>query len=438
MSFSFGTGKRQGLRATFYDVLVDSAFSNYRNVLEKVTTNPSMGAYLNLLGNYAPPSGSVKHVNENFAREFMQLFALGEYKLDESGQVERDKENGSFIPAYTEDDVKSVARALSGFRYGDRRYGGCNRHVPMMLDESKHDATAKTLFPETDWEAQLVAGQSPESDVQQVLDAIMNHPSMAPFVAGQMIQHFVTSSPSSAYIKRVARKFRASQGDMKVLMKAILLDSEAIKLQKADQPTYGRLRPPALRYTSILRALPHQVYSQNVRYQANKKKDHVANLAGHKAVKAGTIFSYYQPTDSRNGVIADAGMLAPEFAMLGDNRFEQINQSISDVLSHSGFQGKFNSKGLVDVEEEASLVLSGTDEDLEKLLDRIDLLFLGGSMDSQTRELLKQALQAPLKENEVFAQKKKVGFDWDVSVASHRVLKVLFALFNSPQFAIQR
>ena len=69
--------------------------------------------------------------------------------------------------------------------------------------EAEHDTTAKTIFGNMT----IPAGQTAEQDLDTVLDALMQQPTMAPFVSKQLIQHMVTSNPSPAYVQRVSQVF---------------------------------------------------------------------------------------------------------------------------------------------------------------------------------------------------------------------------------------
>ena len=116
----------------------------------------------------------------------------------------------------------------------------------MVAVETEHDTTAKTLLNGT----VLSAGQTAEEDLQGALTNIFDHPNVGPFVCKQLIQHLVTSTPSPAYVARIAAVFANNgngvRGDMQAVIRAILEDQEA---RAGDtNPTYdgGHLREPML------------------------------------------------------------------------------------------------------------------------------------------------------------------------------------------------
>ena len=99
--------------AAYLDLLADHAFGNYRDILMQVARSPAMGLFLNHLRN----DGRSASPNENFAREILQLFSIGLFRLDMNG--ERVLVGGQPVPAYDEDIVKGFAKVFTGFTYDD-------------------------------------------------------------------------------------------------------------------------------------------------------------------------------------------------------------------------------------------------------------------------------------------------------------------------------
>jgi uncharacterized protein (DUF1800 family) len=100
--------------AAYLDMLADNAFGNYETILKKMALSPAMGRYLSHLRN----DGDSANPNENFAREILQLFSVGLFKLDAGGDIVRD---GSNVPisAYDENTVKGFAKIFTGFAMDD-------------------------------------------------------------------------------------------------------------------------------------------------------------------------------------------------------------------------------------------------------------------------------------------------------------------------------
>ena len=97
----------------YYDIFVRSAFGNFRDILQQISASPVMAAYLTFLGNRGLESSGT-FPDENFAREFMQLFTIGLHKLNMDGTPILDS-NGAKIPTYDNDDIMTFSRAWTGF-----------------------------------------------------------------------------------------------------------------------------------------------------------------------------------------------------------------------------------------------------------------------------------------------------------------------------------
>lgn len=236
--------------ATFNQIFLANAFGNYRDILQQVTMSGYMGDYLDMAdSNKSGPS-------ENYARELLQLFSMGPDALNMDGSLKRDGA-GAAIPNYTTDDIKGVAKALTGWTYA--RVGGAaitdgnarDYSKPMIQVSARYDTTQKSFLGTS-----VAAGAAQDASVAAVVDAAFNNPSTAPFVARHMIVHLVTANPSPAYIGRVAAVFAdngsGKRGDMKAVVRAVLLDSEA---RAAPSATSGKLKEPVLLMTGLARAI---------------------------------------------------------------------------------------------------------------------------------------------------------------------------------------
>ena len=95
-------------------------------------------------------------------------------------------------------------------------------------------------------------------DINAAMDCLFNHPNVGPFIGRQLIEKLVTSNPSPAYVGRVAAAFadngQGVRGNMKAVIKAILLDAEARDPARMSDPTFGKLREPFLRCVNLAHA----------------------------------------------------------------------------------------------------------------------------------------------------------------------------------------
>lgn len=251
-----------GLRR-YQNALLANAFGNYREVLRQVALSPVMGDYLNGVNNdKAAP-------NENFPRELLQLFSLGTCLLEADGSLK----GGRCQPTYDNATVRAYAYALTGWTYpvGGKSKWSCSpkgancryydgEMVPLA---SLHDATERTLLAG----GSKAAGSTPAQALDAVLDSLMAHPNMAPFIGRQLIQALTRSNPSAGYVSRVATAFQTGRfsssgltfgtgraGDLSATVAAVLLDSE-VRGDAAPGAAGGRLREPVLMMTGVLRAL---------------------------------------------------------------------------------------------------------------------------------------------------------------------------------------
>ena len=95
------------------------------------------------------------------------------------------------------------------------------------------------------------------SGLDAALDILFQHPNVGPFVSRNLIRRLVTSNPSSAYVARIASVFNNNgegvRGDLKAVVRAILLDDEARNGHEQFSRKFGKVREPLLKITAILR-----------------------------------------------------------------------------------------------------------------------------------------------------------------------------------------
>ena len=97
-----------------WTLIMRNAFGNYRTLLQEVTLNPAMGNYLDMVNNDKPNPSRGRTANENFARELMQLFSIGLYKLNPNGTLKLDAA-GNPVPTYDQAVIEGMARVFTGW-----------------------------------------------------------------------------------------------------------------------------------------------------------------------------------------------------------------------------------------------------------------------------------------------------------------------------------
>ena len=186
------------------EVVRAHALGAFRDLLLASARSPAMLLYLNNAESVA------EHPNENYAREVMELHTLG---VD---------------GGYSEDDVKAVARALTGWTLRD----GPGSTQQFYFDPGVHDTGEKVVLGHV-----LPAGRGIE-DGLQVLDILATHPSTARFISRKLAQKFVSDQPAASLVDSAAAVFTATNGDVRQVLRHILLSEEfmAAPWQKFRRP----------------------------------------------------------------------------------------------------------------------------------------------------------------------------------------------------------
>ncbi|MBJ7257618.1 MAG: DUF1800 family protein, partial [Akkermansiaceae bacterium] len=236
--------------ANYWEILEKNVFGNFRNLLEAVTLSSAMGSYLNMKGNQKANAATGRAPDENYAREVMQLFTIGLYKLNFDGSLQLNAQ-GQPIETYDNNDIQGLARVFTGWDLAEGSDPSgvlaplAYRHgLPMVLNASLHSPEEKSFLGTV-----IPAGTLGAESLRIALDTLFMHANTAPFISKQLIQRLVTSNPSPAYIERVAKAFinngRGVRGDMKAVWTAVLMDAEALSV--SSSATFGKLREPMVR-----------------------------------------------------------------------------------------------------------------------------------------------------------------------------------------------
>ena len=317
--------------ADYYDVLIDGAFGNFRDLLMEVSTHSVMGHWLSHAKNQPTDLSRNRFPDENFAREVMQLFSIGLFELNQDGTRILDN-NDQPIPTYNNQDITELAKVFTGMTFNPahpndgtpqyfeddivpqvRNNDDYLNVEPLYLTQSMvqfepmHEPGPKTVL------GHRIPGGTIQEDLDAAIDILFNHPNTGPFISLRLIQRMVTSNPSPSYISRVASAFSDNgsgiRGDMKAVIRAILLDPEARDLSNQDNPKFGMLREPYVRYTHLCRAFKTTTETGSFRNTGERSGQALAQLPMH----APSVFNFFLPDHQPLGPIAEAGLVAPEF-----------------------------------------------------------------------------------------------------------------------------
>jgi uncharacterized protein (DUF1800 family) len=372
----------QGL-ANYYDMLLRNAFGNYRDLLRDVTLHPIMGAYLSHLRNEKSNPRAGRYPDENYAREIMQLFSIGLYLLHPDGSYVLDGA-GRPIPTYDNDDITELAKVFTGLAFDgpDRDFRGGQPvwTAPMRMYQEFHEPGPKSLLRGK----YLPAGQTGMQDVEDAIDNLYRHPNVGPFLGRRLIQRLVKSNPGPEYIARVSAVFddngRGERGDLGAVVRAILLDPEALAWPREGDIEGGMLRESFLRRVHLARAF-------NARNGASSfpiSDGGAPETFGQRPLSSPTVFNFFFPDHQPNGPIADAGLVAPEF---------QIMTTITAITSANELRRQVTRGMNSDPVDALEVRLDLSDEigiasDARALVDRLDLLLMYGTMSPQMRTVL--------------------------------------------------
>lgn len=380
--------------ANYYDLLVDHSFGNYRDLLYHVTRHPVMGFYLSALKNQKPDPENNIFPDENYAREIMQLFSIGLWELNPDGTRKLDGQ-GNFIPTYNNGTITNFARVFTGMSFaGSNAFLNApnNWLQPMKLWDAYHDCDPKTLLNGVTLPARTPAepdtGTATDLDLNAAIDNLFNHPNTGPFIGKQLIQRLVTSNPSPAYVERVATAFADNgsgvRGDMKAVIRAILLDVEARDPARMADPHFGKVREPFLRVVNMARAF-NAASSSGYYYLGSFFMDHY-----QEPMKSPSVFNFYLPNYSPPGEIQNAGLVAPEMQVVNaTSAISAPNYYYTAVLSGLHRWGVGNGAYNVKLDLTHELTLAN---DPDALIRRLDMALTGGSLTPGLHQVIRDSI----------------------------------------------
>jgi len=279
-------------------LLRDNALGSFRDLLIGITRDNAMLIYLDNTANNGQAvddQGNRIPPNENYARELLQLFSLGVNRLNLDGTLVLDGQ-GMPVPAYSETDVKEVARALSGWfaRYPNSHDPEDPTEVipPAFFEPSWHDPDEKTVLGE-------VVPADPDTgagDVERIVTIIMHQPTTAPFIAKELIQKLATETPRPAYVQRVATVFTGSGGEIRATVRAILTDPDFYDATVLR----SQYKEPIEHVVGALRGLGGTSQGNTLYYWTL--------LGGQLVYEPPTVFSFYRP--GQKGMLVNAAYVA--------------------------------------------------------------------------------------------------------------------------------
>ncbi|MDO9003291.1 MAG: DUF1800 domain-containing protein [Aquabacterium sp.] len=433
--------------ASYMDMLSDKIDGNYRSLLEGVALHPAMGTFLSHQGNRKEDTNTGRIADENFAREVMQLFSIGLVELNDDGTPKL--ADGQPQETYTADDVKGLAKVFTGWSWfrpaakasvvwwqcfwrGDQCQDNSQSVTAMSSYTEEHSISEKRFLGAT---VPAQTTPNPQASLVTALDRLANHPNTAPFFAKQLIQRLVTSNPSPSYVQRVTAAFRASNGNIKATVKAVLLDAEARDMDLRETASFGKVREPLVRVIHLMRAIPHVSDAYNTAvtgghlpyYLASTTDDTVSEL-GQTPMRAPSVFNFFRPgykppqTDLGNqDLVAPEMQITNETSVLGYANY--VIQMVDFGWGHTNGQSQRIDMRF-DLSSFDSLVDKPTAAAPQQLVTAVAQRLLGGPASSELNALMLTG----------------VGKMPNVTAADRRrrVASAILMVAVSPQFIVQQ
>jgi uncharacterized protein (DUF1800 family) len=437
--------------ANYWDMLANEAFGNYRTLLEDVTRSPQMGLYLSHLRNQK--ATLTTQPDENYAREVMQLFSIGlEFRHPDFSPILDGSNNP--IPTYDQAVVTEMAQVFTGFSYPcPNPPGGCSTYSslfsapisfnPMACFPRYHDLTDKTLFALAPGGLPVVlpagptcpnTGATPQqitdciaycnADLKGALDALGGHPgaapfdghpNVAPFLARQLIERFVTSNPSPAYIQRIATVFQTSGGNLGQTLRALLLDPDA---RNAPTANSGKVREPIMKLIAAWRAWNAQMQPDGPTTGVLMGTRQPEAIYLQRPLGAPSVFNFYEPDYQQPGAIAALNLYSPELQIVNESTIATTANNLytNSWNSYLGMPSPPANRPLLDLSPLTSATSNAA------MIDEANLRMLYGQMSLSMRASLLNLLDNNM-----------AG-----STPTQRALALIHLIELSPEFDTQR
>ncbi len=289
------------------------------------------------------------------------------------------------------------------------------------------------------------------------IDNIFCHPNVGPFISKHLIKFLVTSNPTPAYVARVASVFNNNgsgvRGDMKAVIRAILLDDEALNpqatLTSEQYQKFGKLKEPMLRLSAILRAFQYETSSG--RFEFHWGLDDPEHGISQAPMQAPTVFNFYNPEFVPPGPVSLAGAIAPEFEITTTTSIaatqNYFGRLVTDASNHRLYRQApiwWISSGChyssapenclrADVAELYALVDNST-----QLMSYLNLVLMAGSLSPTHLNSLAAALDSAYPVTTLPAAPTASQITSWQDRRRDRVRAALWLAVHTPEFQIQR
>ncbi|MBK8620144.1 MAG: DUF1800 family protein [Anaerolineales bacterium] len=315
------------------EVIRKHALGNFRDLVWASAHSPAMMIYLDNQAN------EKSHPNENYARELMELHTLG---VD---------------GGYSQKDVMELARCLTGWNVKEHFWLG-----DFVFKEDLHDTGEKNVLG-------LSIQPSGQAEAEQVIEMLVKHPSTAKFICTKLARRFIADNPPEALIEKAAQTFLNTNGDIKSVLRVILLDGLPLA-----QPKYKR---PVNFLLSALRML-------NVETDGIALHDYLVRMGQ-------LYFNWPTPDGYPDYSEAWQGNLMPRWQFA----FALIRNELNDTKHNLNALLDVSSTGILqdDIDSITSLLLGAPLERFARN-EIIDTVRAAGATDEETRQIIAASIIA--------------------------------------------
>ncbi len=315
------------------EVIRKHALGNFRDLVWASAHSPAMMIYLDNQAN------EKSHPNENYARELMELHTLG---VD---------------GGYSQKDVMELARCLTGWNVKEHFWLG-----DFVFKEDLHDTGEKNVLG-------LSIQPSGQAEAEQVIEMLVKHPSTAKFICTKLARRFIADDPPEQLIEKAAQTFLNTNGDIKSVLRVILLDGLPLA-----QPKYKR---PVNFLLSALRML-------NVETDGIALRDYLVRMGQ-------LYFNWPTPDGYPDTSEAWQGNLMPRWQFA----FALIRDELDDTKHNLNALLDVSSTGILqdDIDSITSLLLGAPLERFARN-ELIDSVRTAGATDEETRQIIAASIIA--------------------------------------------
>ena len=315
------------------EVIRKNALGSFRDLVWASAHSPAMLVYLDNQAN------DKSHPNENYARELMELHTLG---VD---------------GGYTQQDVMELARCLTGWAVKEHFWLG-----DFVFKEDLHDTGVKNVLGSAIQPAGV-------KEAEQVIERLVKHPSAARFIASKLTRRFIADEPPQEIVEKATQSFLNTDGDIKSVLRVILLDGLPLA-----QPKYRR---PANFVLSALRML-------NVETDGAAIQDHLLRMGQ-------SYFNWPTPDGYPDYSEAWQGNLMPRWQFA----FELIRDEIKGTKTgmHALMEAS-NVTNLQDSVDAVTSLLLGAPLDRISRDELIDSVISAGATEEETLQIVTAGLLA--------------------------------------------